>query len=104
MRYGMTKELGFVTYEESGPAFLETKESFTTRAFSDETARRIDETVKEIVMRAYERAFHFLEEHRPLLEEAARNLREHETMNEDELKQIFHELDHEDEKKPELHH
>ena len=104
MRYGMTKELGFVTYEESGSAFLETKEGFATRAYSDETARRIDETVKEIVMRAYERAFHFLEEHKALLDDAARTLREHETLNEDELKHIFETLDHEVQLSPELHH
>lgn len=94
MRYGMTQELGFVTYEESPTPFLEIKENLS-KSFSDNTAREIDECVKRIVMNAYMRAYDFLQSHRPLLEKAATALMSHETLNEEELKEFFKELDYE---------
>src|SRR5690606_38140333 len=58
MRFGMTQELGFVTYEEPGSTFLDVKE-FSSKTYSDDTAKEIDECVKRIVMHAYYRAFEF---------------------------------------------
>lgn len=98
MRFGMTDELGFIAYEESHSAFLEMKDSYGGHGFSDETAKEIDECVKRMVMNAYNRAYDFLRAHRSLLEDAARELMEHETLNEDELHQIFIDLDQEDSK------
>lgn len=93
MRYGMTNELGYVAYDEPTSQFLDVKEGFSRHGMSDKTARDIDDSVKKIVMDSYERAFQFLQDHQALLETAARSLREKETLNEDELIQIFHELD-----------
>jgi cell division protease FtsH len=93
MRFGMTKELGFVAYEEAPSQFLEIKEAFGRPTFSDETAKEIDESVKKLVMSAYERAFNFLTSERGLLKEAAHELMEHETLNEEELRQIFSRID-----------
>jgi cell division protease FtsH len=93
-RFGMSEELGFVTYEESGNQFLEIKE-FSHPVYSDETAKEIDETVKTLVMDAYHRAFDFLKNHRDLLEKAALKLIQKETLNEEELKQFFQNLDSE---------
>lgn len=93
MRYGMSEELGFVAYAESRPAFLEVNESYNSNGFSDKTAKEIDECVKKMVMSSYNRAYDFLAEHRPLLESAARQLLDQETLNEDELHDIFMELE-----------
>lgn len=96
MRFGMTDELGFVAYEEAISPFLEVKDNFGRSGFSDTTAKEIDENVKRIVMTAYDRAYDFLNEHRHILEKAAHELMERETLNEDEIKSIFSELDHEE--------
>jgi cell division protease FtsH len=93
MRYGMTSELGYVAYDEPSSQFLDVKEGFNRHGMSDKTAKEIDDCVKTIVMKSYDRAFHFLEDHRDLLETAAQSLRERETLNEEELKVIFQELD-----------
>lgn len=89
MRFGMTDELGFVAYEEHASPFLEVKESFGHQSYSDKTAKEIDECVKKMVMKAYERAYQFLEEHRDLLHKAAQSLKEKETLNEEDLKHFF---------------
>jgi cell division protease FtsH len=93
MRFGMTNELGYVTYEESSGPFLEVKESFGRPGFSDETAREIDEAVKKMVMAAYRRALDFLTARRTLLDSAAHTLMERETLNEEELIQFFAQLE-----------
>lgn len=106
MRFGMTEELGFVAYEEPNSQFLEVKESFGRPSYSDKTAKEIDDCVKKILMKAYDRAFHFLTEHRELLDRAAHELREKETLTEDQLKLIFSELDQENRgyEESQLHH
>jgi cell division protease FtsH len=97
MRYGMSEELGFVTYDEGSSPFLEIKEAHSHAGLADETAKKIDETVKKIVMAAYNRAFIFLEKNKPLLVEAANELMDHETLNEEELKHVLRVLDENDE-------
>lgn len=94
MRFGMTDELGFVTYDEASSPFLEVREGFGHGSYADETAKEIDDCVKRMVMMAYERAFNFLDDHRDLLESAAKTLMEKETLSEDDLKEIFHILNH----------
>lgn len=92
MHYGMCDELGFVTYEERTSMFLDTKES-GHGSFSDDTAKDIDENIKRLVMRAYNRAHQFLLMNRALLDKSASLLREKENLNEDELMELFQELD-----------
>lgn len=93
MRFGMTKELGFVSYEESGPNFLDVKDPFNRPAIADHTANEIDQCVKSMVMEAYEKAYSFLKLHQDLLHSAALELRNKETLNEDELHHILSSLD-----------
>lgn len=93
MRFGMTEQLGFVAYEEHASPFLEVKESFSHQSYSDNTAREIDDCVKNIVMKAYDRAFGFLKDHKDLLDRAAQTLKERETLNEDDLKKFFAQID-----------
>jgi cell division protease FtsH len=93
MRFGMTDELGFIAYDEPQSQFLEIKEAFGRSTFSDDTSKKIDESVKSIVMKAYERAFNFLESEKELLQKAAHSLMERETLGEEDLKNIFSELD-----------
>lgn len=95
MRFGMTEELGFVSYEDQGSPFLEAKDGFSRAPISDNTAKEIDQSVKQIVMSSYDRAYAFLDDHRSLLETAAKQLMTKETLNEEQLMNIFSELDNE---------
>lgn len=93
MRFGMTQELGFVAYEETTSQFLEVKEAMGRSSFADDTAKEIDECVKKMVMAAYESALEFLTSQKELLDKAAHTLMERETLNEDELRKFFEEMD-----------
>lgn len=95
MRFGMTKELGFVAYEETSSPFLSPKESLSSNVLSDETMNEIDICVKRIVMDAYDRAYRFLERHRDILNTAAETLMRKETLTEDELHNLLVILDEE---------
>lgn len=108
MRFGMTDELGFIAYDEKQSLFLEAKDSFGGHGFADDTAKEIDECVKKMVMAAYNRAFDFLKDHRHILEDAAHELMERETLSEEDLHRIFSDLDQADSKEKfednHLHH
>jgi cell division protease FtsH len=93
MRFGMTQELGFVSYEDAPSPFLELKESMGRPSYADETAKEIDQVVKKIVMSAYNRAYEFLTTQRDLLENAAHTLMDRETLNEDDLRKFFEKID-----------
>jgi len=87
-RYGMSPEIGFVSYEESGSLYLNL-EGVKRQNYSDKTAEEIDEKVKELIMNAYHKAFHFLQFNRELLETTAERLLKVETLSEEELNPIF---------------
>jgi cell division protease FtsH len=88
MRYGMEEGLGNIAYEEARSPFLPTAASPPERNYSEETARRIDEAVRTIVSRAFERATAILAGNRELLERGAKELLAKETLNESEIAQL----------------
>jgi cell division protease FtsH len=87
-RYGMSDELGQMTYEEQRQSFLG-QAQFTAqeRQYSEETAREIDCAVRALTEQAREQALHILQTFRKELEEGAAWLLEKETLLEDELPQ-----------------
>ncbi len=77
--WGMSDRLGPIAYSSDGPVFL--GRDFEERnTYSEETAGIIDEEVKAIVSRAYERAKKLLLESRSILDNMARVLVECETI------------------------
>ncbi|MFN0317702.1 MAG: cell division protein FtsH, partial [Burkholderiales bacterium] len=89
MRYGMVEKLGNVAYEQERPLFLDgVRNSITPREFSEETSREIDEAVRDFIRKAYAKALSILSERRPMLENCAKQLLEHETLTEEELRQL----------------
>jgi len=85
-RLGMAPSLGQVAYERQRSAFLQDMPAFgSERAYSDDTARHIDEAVRELVDRAYQRALSGLQARRDLLERGARQLLAQETLAEADL-------------------
>ena len=89
MRYGMDEKLGHVVYEEERPSFLgETGLSLKERNFSEETARQIDAAVRSIVGDAFERTVALLTERRQVLDAAATELLQKETLTEPDLQRL----------------
>ncbi len=87
-RYAMVPALGSVSYEQDqGPGFLGM--GVTRRDYSEQTARELDEAVRRIVDGAFDRARSVLMAHRDVLDEGARMLLEHETLDEKDLKPFF---------------
>jgi cell division protease FtsH len=88
MRYGMDDNLGPVSYEQERTPFLEGPRLPAPKEFSEDTAREIDQSVRDIVGRAFERSVRILTEKRALLEKTARELLQKETLNEEDLKAV----------------
>lgn len=89
-RYGMDEELGHVSYDNERPNFLGQSEqgSWLNRRYSDATAERMDQAVKEVIDRIFERTVALLIENRELLEQSSADLLERETLEDADLKRI----------------
>ncbi|MCL5060025.1 MAG: ATP-dependent metallopeptidase FtsH/Yme1/Tma family protein, partial [Candidatus Thermoplasmatota archaeon] len=90
MRYGMHGKLGHVAYEAEHPAFLQVPGAMPgAREYSEETASEIDRAVRMIVQDAFDRAVATLKARRDTLDRGARELLAHETLTEDELRELL---------------
>ncbi|HSS65243.1 MAG TPA: ATP-dependent zinc metalloprotease FtsH [Gammaproteobacteria bacterium] len=89
-RYGMDETLGYVTYDENKPGYLNTPAGMAARErnYSEETAREIDSAVRKIISDVFERAYGILEDNRDILERCAKSLLEKETLNEQGLREL----------------
>jgi cell division protease FtsH len=84
-RYGMDDRLGHATYEVEQSSFLGMPMYGESPSLSEESAKRIDESVREIIGAAYERALALLGANREFLEAGAQKLLEQESLGEAEL-------------------
>ncbi len=80
--YGMSEKLGRVTYLTPASQHLQ-QGLFKQREFSEQTARQIDEEVREIIDQRMETVRATLSEHLPLLHKVADELLEKETIDEE---------------------
>ncbi len=85
--WGMSDRIGPMAWRSSGQVFLG-DEMMTSREYSDETARVIDEEVAEILRSQENRCREVLSEHRNGLDLVARALLEHETISGDEVSRL----------------
>ena len=80
--YGMSEKLGYVTFEkEKNPLFLPSS-LISSREYSEDTAKQIDEEVKKIIDEAHHKVKEILTAKRDKLEELARLLLEKEVVEE----------------------
>jgi cell division protease FtsH len=87
--WGMAEELGPVAYgQEDEPIFLG-KEIARHKDYSEDTARRIDKAVKEILDRARDNAAQILESRKTALEKLADALLARETLVDEEVRNIL---------------
>src|SRR5687767_3581448 len=88
--WGMSEKLGTVNYDNSRRGrFLELGMPAERGLYSEETARMIDEEVKQIISGAHDVARRVLRENRDILERVTRYLLEKEVMEGDELRAMF---------------
>lgn len=88
--WGMSEELGMVEYggDESGEVFL-ARDMGKVKNYSEETARKIDFEIKNLIDEAYKRAERLLTEHRETLDVLAKALLEYETLNGKQVREII---------------
>ncbi len=86
---GMSEKLGLVCYsDDSQPMFIG-RDMATQNAYSDETAKLIDDEVRDIINTQHERARKLLTENRSILDNMARVLLERETIYTDEVDMLM---------------
>jgi cell division protease FtsH len=79
--WGLSDKMGPMTYmDEQGEVFLG-KQSGQVKTVADDTARAIDEEVRNLVDRNYSRAQQILEEHIDILHDMAKALMKYETID-----------------------
>lgn len=84
--YGMDDELGSVSYDNDRPGFLgEQRQSYFERRYSEATAERLDNAVKDIISEVFERTLCILDRNRAVLEDSARELLARETLDDGDL-------------------
>jgi cell division protease FtsH len=91
-KYGMSEKLGNLAYGKSDDHVFMGRDFGHTRNYSEEIAAEIDEEVQRIVSEQYELAKALLDENRDMLDVIARNLLEHETLDEKEFDALMEQV------------
>ncbi len=92
MQYGMTERLGAIKYgQEQGEVFMG-RDMGHTRDFSEEVAAAIDEEVRAFIEAAHQEAYDLLVANREALDAIVVALMERETLQKEEIEEIFAEL------------
>ena len=90
--WGMSDDLGPLTYGKKEEQIFLGKEIGQTRDFSEETARKIDQAVRKIIDNAVETVTRLLEENRDILTRMAEELLEKETIVLEDIEALIEEL------------
>ncbi|MHB1612273.1 MAG: ATP-dependent zinc metalloprotease FtsH [Sulfobacillus sp.] len=86
--YGMSEELGPMTYGSRQDQVFLGRDLMRARNYSEEVASKIDQAIRHIVMQQYERAKNILVQHRTTLNQIAMGLIDKETLSSEELRSI----------------
>jgi cell division protease FtsH len=90
--FGMSDRLGPLAFGKRDELVFLGREIGEQRNYSDEIAKQIDEEVRAIIDRAYERARQTLETHRDRLDNLAQKLIAEETVDSDAFETLFSDL------------
>ena len=88
-RYGMSEKLGPRTFGKREELVFLGREISEQRDYSDSVAETIDEEVRSLIDNALQTTRRLLTEHRAKLTQLAKYLLEHETVEDDELQELF---------------
>ncbi len=87
--WGMSEELGPVTFGKREEHIFLGREFAQSKDFSEETARLIDDAIKNLVLSASRQALDVLSSHRPQLEGLAQGLLDKETLDSQDIDKIM---------------
>lgn len=88
-KYGMSENLGLVSYESEGEVFLG-RDYGHSKMYSEKYAALIDEEVRKIISQLYDKTKTLLENNKNVLEDITNALLEKETLNEQEFEKIYY--------------
>lgn len=88
-KYGMSEKIGNVNYSESGEVFIGNDYTSKRAAYSEETARYIDEEVKRLIDEAYESALTILRQNEDKLTLVAETLLDIETLDAEQFELLY---------------
>ena len=89
-KYGFSRKLGLVSYDDSGEVFIG-RDFEKTQSYSEHVAAAIDEEIKAIIDSCYAEAREIITEHRDVLDRCAELLREKEKIGREEFEALFEE-------------
>lgn len=89
MEYGMSHELGPMTYGEREEMVFLGRSIAEHRNYSESIARKIDVEVRQLISTAYSRALEVMTTHRDLLDRLAQQLIQHETLGEADVEALL---------------
>ena len=87
-RYGMSAEIGPISYASHDEVFLG-RDFSTTRTYSEDMARQIDQEIKRIINRAYEHCEGIIKAHMDQLENVAQVLLKLETISGEQFLRVM---------------
>lgn len=88
-KYGFSKDLGFLDYSTQSDELFIGRELAHSNNFSEQTATKIDEAVKEIIDECYARAKQIILDNKDVLERTAKYLIKKEKISREEFETIF---------------
>ncbi|MCH5268630.1 MAG: ATP-dependent zinc metalloprotease FtsH [Lachnospiraceae bacterium] len=88
-KYGFTQSIGMINYAGEDEVFIGRDYGQTSRTYSEDVARKIDEEVKGIIDSCYERAETILKDHMDILHACADLLLEKERIDRAEFEALF---------------
>lgn len=88
-KYGFSKDLGFLDYSTQSDELFIGRELAHSNNFSEQTATKIDEAVKEIIDECYARAKQIILDNKDVLERTAKYLIKKEKISREEFEAIF---------------
>ena len=91
-QFGMSERVGAVKLGSGGGEPFLGRDAGHDRDFSDRLAGIVDEEVRALIDTAHDEAYAVLTENRHVLDRLALALLEHETLNQKEIEEIFHDI------------
>ncbi|MCA9386910.1 ATP-dependent zinc metalloprotease FtsH [Candidatus Dojkabacteria bacterium] len=88
-KYGMSKALGLVQYGQSRDSEYLGYHYGDAQDYSEETAKMIDNEVRQLVEKEYKEALEIIKNNRTKLDELAKALRDKEVLEKDEFEKLF---------------
>ena len=88
-KYGFTKNVGMINYAGEDEVFVGRGLGQSSRGYSEDVAKKIDEEVKSIIDSCYERAEEILKENMEVLHKCAALLLEKERIDREEFEKLF---------------